>query len=137
MSAHENLSHQFVTLYRGMTVHPDDVDYSRVGEHWTTDLNVAREFATPLSFKGAYDPSKGHGTIFETSVHPSRIIEPNTEEWKKAGGGDYESGVGIFDYAHPEQERTLRWGDKVTMNRVMHFHKGNQVNEFEDKEGTI
>ena len=137
MAAHESLSNQFVTLYRGMTEHPDDVNYSRLGEHWTTDLGVAKDFATPLSFKGAHDPSKGHGTIFQATVHPSEIIQPNTEEWKQRGGGDYESGVGIYDYSHHEQERTLRWQSRVEMDRVMHFHKGIQINEFHDKEGTV
>lgn len=137
MAAHENLSDQFVTLYRGMPVHPDRVDYDRLGRHWTADLGVAKDFATPMSFKGAYDPSEGHGTVFEATVPHSNIIQPHTKEWEELGGGDYSSGTGIFEPGHSEHERTLRDKSAVKVGKVLHFHKGQQINEFEPKEGTV
>ena len=133
MSAEDALS---VTLFRGITRHPNNVGHYRIGEHWTDDANVAKKFATVGTIKGEYDPSEGHGTVIEATVPKSDIIQPYTKEWEERGGGDLDSGVGIFGPDSLEKEHTVRFGAKVNITRLHHFHKGQKVGELPPKDET-
>ena len=82
MSAENNLS---VTLFRGVKRHPNNVAHYRIGEHWTNDLDVAKDFATVGTIKGEYDPSEGHGTVIEAKVTKGDVIQPYTKEWEERG----------------------------------------------------
>ena len=133
MSASDNLS---VTLFRGVKRHPSNVGHYSLGEHWTDDLEVAKNFATVGTIKGEYDPSEGHGTVIEAKVDKSDIIQPHTKEWEERGGGDVDSGVGIFGPDSSEKEQTLRFGSKVALTKLHHFHKGQKVGELPPKDET-
>lgn len=133
MSASDNLS---VTLFRGLKRHPKDVFHYRLGEHWTDDLEVAKGFATVGTMKGEYDPSEGHGTVIEATVPKSSIIEPHTKEWEERGGGDLDSGVDIFGPDSEEKEHTVRFGSRVQLNKLHHFHKGQKVGELPPEDET-
>ena len=84
MPAHEHLSNQFKTLYRGLTTHPDNVDYDAVGPHWTESLESAYNFATNRDVWGwsqneDYEEGEvSHGVILQAKVH-SRNIMPNDD----------------------------------------------------------
>jgi len=136
MSAENNLS---VTLFRGVKRHPNNVAHYRIGEHWTNDLDVAKDFATVGTIKGEYDPSEGHGTVIEAKVTKGDVIQPYTKEWEERGGGDLDSGVGIFGPDSHEKEHTVRFGSKVELSKLHHFHKGQKVGEFplEDETGIV
>ena len=133
MSAQDNLS---VTLFRGVTRHPNNVGHYSLGEHWTHDPEVAKNFATVGTIKGEYDPSEGHGTVIEAKVDKSDVIKPYTKEWEERGGGDLDSGVGIFGPDSNEKEQTLRFGSKVQLTKLHHFHKGQKVGELPPKDET-
>lgn len=126
MSASDNLS---VKLFRGLKVHPKDVDDRRLGEHWTSDPEVAKDFATHGTFPG--EPGDGHGTVVEATVSKDNIIKPHTKEWEERGGGDLDSGLGIFGPESSEKEHTLRFGSRVNIDRLTHFHKGTKVADLE------
>ena len=133
LSAQNNLS---VTLFRGVKSHPNNVGHYRIGEHWTEDPEIAKGFATVGTIKGEYDPSEGHGTVLEAKVDKDDIIPPYSKEWEERGGGDLDSGVGIFGPDSIEKEQTLRFGSKVTLTKLHHFHKGQKVGELPPKDET-
>lgn len=87
MPAHEHLSNQFKTLYRGLSTHPDNIDYDAVGPHWTENLNSAYNFATdrdvwgwPHGDVGYEEGEVSHGVILQAKVHPRNIISNDDEE---------------------------------------------------------
>ena len=87
------LGPQFQTLYRGMPVTPDQVNVSKMGTHWTTDRNVAEDFAT---FDA--DGNEGPGTVVTAAVHRRHVT-------------DWRSSPGAFNPAiHREREVPLRSG---------------------------
>ena len=133
MSAQDSLS---VTLFRGVKRHPDSVGHYSLGEHWTDDPEVAKNFATVGTMKGEYDPSEGHGTVIEANVNKGDIIQPHTKEWEERGGGDLDSGLGIFGPDSDEKEQTLRFGSRVQLNKLHHFHKGVKVGELPPRDET-
>jgi len=136
MAAEDNLS---IKLFRGVKSHPNNVGHYSLGEHWTTDPEVAKDFATvgdlPDGFNG-YDPSEGHGTVIEANVPKSSVIQPYTKEWEERGGGDVDSGLGIFGPDSSEKEHTVRYGSKVELTKLHHFHKGQKIGELPPKDET-
>jgi hypothetical protein len=109
MTSPENLGRQFVNVYRGMAAHPDEVNYGRLGIHWTTDPSIAHEFAITR---------KNEGTILEAKVPVEHVVQKGTDEWNRydevaamSGGGDTES------------EITLRRGAPVTVQKITHVKR--------------
>ena len=87
------LGPQFQTLYRGLTVTPEQVDMSQVGTHWTPDRSVAEDFAT---FDTEGNP--GPGTVITAKVHQRHVV-------------DWRSSKDAFDPSvHREREVPLRKG---------------------------
>ncbi len=89
MPAHEHLSNQFKTLYRGLMTHPENVDYDAVGPHWTENIESAYNFATNRDVWGwsqdeNYEEGEvSHGVILQAKVH-SRNIMPNDDNEAQA-----------------------------------------------------
>lgn len=94
MSAHENLSDQFVTVYRGRPhynrwpVPKTQDDLKGLGIHWTTELDVARHFAGGWDIsdwepdhRTGKKPTEMGGHVLYGKVHKQHIIEPRTAEW--------------------------------------------------------
>jgi len=95
------LGPQFQTLYRGLTVTPDQVDLSRLGTHWTTDRSVAEDFAT-----FDQDGNAGPGTVITAAVHRRHFT-------------DWRSSKDAFNPAiHREREVPLRPGAIVHLRSV-------------------
>lgn len=118
---------QWVRLYRGLAnTSPDTVDSSRLGIHWTTDPNIAYNFATNRDAWGwshhdeeLPDPE---GTVIEALVHRRHIIDPESQE-----GQDLHDWAGVLSPDSPEQEKTLR--DKATV----HLQRMHYINEETNK----
>ena len=126
MSASDHLGRQWQKVYRGVPGHPDDVDLTKAGTHWTTNLETAKSFAD------------NSGTVIEGRVNPSEVVKPHTEEWYRMGGirpgseedkmieaglGHYSSGA-IFDPSHSEGEVTVRPKGLVHISKLHNFETG-------------
>lgn len=107
----------FVAVSRGLAqVRPDQVDTRQLGPHWTTEPEVAWNFALSRDFDGtvnwaAYDDSDDeplHGTVVHGLVHKRHIIKSGTEEFDDWAGGE-----GVFGPNGPEREQTVRPGAPV------------------------
>lgn len=113
---------QFVTLYRGLLGTNSDYMEQRqskgkrdLGIHWSTDPDVAYNFAVGNDFGGVpmmgeEDPS---GVVIAAKVHKRHILDPESGEWD-----DYADAHGIFDPGHSEQEKTLRKGAIVHVEKM-------------------
>lgn len=96
-----NLGPQFQTLYRGMTVTPDQVNVSSMGTHWTPDRQVAEDFAT-FDAEG----NAGPGTVVTASVHKRHVT-------------DWRTSPDAFDPSrHREREVPLRQGAVLHIQNV-------------------
>lgn len=119
--SHRALGPMF-TVYRGLDVHPDKVDTDpiRIGRHWTTEHDVAlNQFASAgFGLPGRRNVS---GTVVEALAHPNDVVKPGSEEWKELGGGDYESGYGIFSPEHSERETTIKGGSQLQIVALHHY----------------
>jgi len=95
MPAHENLSDQFVTVYRGRSRYwgwespKTEKDLRGLGMHWTSDLGVARHFAGGWNdFDGEPDHKTGKrshelgGHVLYGRVHKQHIVDRGTPEWE-------------------------------------------------------
>lgn len=119
---------QFIQLYRGLHgVTPEDVETKQIGPHWTPDFNVAYNFATYRDVDGnphwdalEYDDMPLSGTVVEALVHRRHIIDPESEE-----GHDWQMGEAVLWPGHPEQERTVRPGATVHVQKMHHFDDDN------------
>jgi hypothetical protein len=127
----ENGYNGFTTLHRGtidkpLDPDPDGREYSmpeltrQLGQHWTTDKNVANTFATNSGQEG--DARKGR--VFTGLVHNKDIWDPQEE-----GAEDHFSQYGIW---HPndghedeyeedgfgEAEETVKPGSPVVLKKI-------------------
>lgn len=95
------LGPQFQTLYRGMTVTPEQVNMTSLGTHWTPDRSVAEDFAT-FDTEG----NAGPGTVITASVHRRHVT-------------DWRSSHGAFNpTVHREREVPLRRGAVLHIQNV-------------------
>lgn len=96
-------------LYRGLSeVSPDDVDTTWLGNHWTTDPKVARLFATD-----GFDTGDERGTVVEALIHRRHVVPHGSSEWQQMS--EYRP---IYDDSHPEQEKTIRSGATVHLQKM-------------------
>ncbi|NBZ96815.1 MAG: hypothetical protein EBR40_10390 [Proteobacteria bacterium] len=103
----------FVEVSRGLAqVRPDEVDTRQLGPHWTTEPEVAWNFAMSRDFDGSAwesdDNAPLHGTLVHGLVHKRHIIQPGTDEFE-----DWSGGEGVFGPNGPEREQTVRPGAPV------------------------
>lgn len=121
---------QWVSLYRGLaSVTPSEVTPNAVGLHWTTDPEVAYNFATSRDAEGwlhddDYEDTPRFGTVLEAKVHKRNLIDPNSKE-----GQDMSDLLAIQAPEHPEQERTVRPGSRVHVLKMHHYDDDNPDNE--------
>ena len=91
MPAHENLSDQFVTVYRGRThydkykIPKNQESLKGLGMHWTTDINVARHFAGgwnlsdwPSDHRTGKKSTEMGGHVLYGKVDKQNIVKPYT-----------------------------------------------------------
>jgi len=129
MAAENNLGKQWKKVYRGISSHPDKVNLTAAGTHWTPHLNVAKDFAETF----------GEGTVIEGNVHSKEVVKPHSVEWYRMGGvrpGSeeeykvesgmaYQDNSSIFDPEHShEQEVTIRPKGLVHISKLHHFKDG-------------
>ena len=129
MSAQESLGKQWQKVYRGIPGHPDDVNLTEAGTHWTPNLDTAKSFAE----------SHFEGTVLEGRVNPSEVVKPHTEEWYRMGGIrpgsendemamaglSYHDPKSIFDpELSSEKEVTIRPKGLVHISKLHHFVDG-------------
>ena len=95
---------QFVHILRGLKkVEPGEIDYNRLGMHWTTNRDVADYFAY------------GNGSIVEGFVHRNNLITPDHPDWNKLSEKH-----GIFGPTSKEFEQTIRPGSPIQISKVHH-----------------
>lgn len=105
---------QFIQLYRGLQeATPETLDKHRMGPHWTTDYDVARDFA-------GVDWEGSPGTIVGAKVHRRHIIEEGSQEWENVK--DRWGVIGSDDpRGRYESERTVRPGAMIHVTEITHF----------------
>lgn len=115
MTSPENVGQQFIHLYRGLrgVSGIKEIDLKNLGHHWSTDPDVAKDFAT--NNIAAYDlhPNTERngepGIIISAKVHRDNVVDPHSEE------GDWwhmETGV-LPAGENYEAEHTVREGSPV------------------------
>jgi hypothetical protein len=102
-----------IILHRGLTATTlAHVDASGLGLHWTTDPEVAKNFAN----YGAHRPESGegllpHGVVLKGEVSPSDIISENSPEADKV-----QNELGVQGLNSVEKEITAK--PRVKVNNV-------------------
>lgn len=79
---------QFQTVYRGLHgIHPDDVDTSNIGPHWTSDYETAHRFAwgagsgnSGIDMKKPTEGNPVSSTILTAKVHPRNILSLDSDD---------------------------------------------------------
>ncbi len=100
----EPTSKQFVHVLRGLKrVEPGDINYGRLGVHWTTDYGVADYFAY------------GNGSIIEGLVNRRHLITPEHPDWQRISDT-----LGIFGPQSKEFEQTVHPGAPIKIKKVHH-----------------
>lgn len=101
-----------------------------LGVHWTQSPSSAENFAQdrdpegwahegdPFDDEDEAEHRQPFGVVLEAGVHPSHILQPDTEEWE-----GYSMSDAILDPDHLEQESTVRGGAPLT-SRKAHFMHG-------------
>lgn len=129
MAASDHIGQQFVRLYRGLhSTSPEHLEKhpTGIGPHWSKSPEVAYNFATYRDFSGTPhwnaedDAIPMAGTVVEALVHKRHIIDPDSDE-----GQDWQHGEAVFGPEHSEQERTVRPGSPVHVQRMHYFDDDN------------
>lgn len=110
-----------ITLYRGINRHPDDVNMDDLGTHWSTDYNVAKDFATSGMGLPNLGKDRSHGTIVQATFHHSDVVPEGTAEhtnWYEGGGNE---GMGTYGLNSSEKEVTIRRGAIPDIDKVHHL----------------
>lgn len=101
-------------MSRGLAeVRPEDVRTHDLGPHWSTEPEVAWNFALSRDSDGYAsewddDEAPRHGTVVHGMVHRRHIIKPGTSEFE-----GWEGMEGVFGPSGPEREQTVRPGAPV------------------------
>lgn len=108
---------QFMRLYRGLErVSPDDVNYNKLGMHWTANPQVGLEFAG----WGRHSPEiDSEGVMLEALVHRRHIITPDSPGWD-----EFTTSHSIFGPNSKEQEYPVKRGVPVHLSRIHHLIEG-------------
>lgn len=123
---------QWVRLYRGLHMtDPEHVEAHPkvIGSHWSSNSDIAYNFATNRDIEGYphydwgdEDPIPMKGTVVEALVHPRHIIDPESDE-----GQDWQMHSEVFGPDHSEQERTVRPGAPVHVQKLHYFDDDNET----------
>jgi hypothetical protein len=113
------LGPQFQRLYRGLYgVSSSEVGRRDLGAHWTTDPNIAYNYATGRDVEGnppEYDEeSPMSGTVVSALVHRRHIVDPESKEGQ--GWQDFHAVLGPD---HVEREKTVRPGSIVHVQEMI------------------
>lgn len=110
-----------VTLYRGLNRHPDDVDMKNLGSHWSTDYEVAKNFATAGMGIPVTGKDRSHGTIVQATFDARDVVPEGSDEhnnWYEGGGSE---GMGTYGFNSDEKEITIRRGAEPDIDKVHHL----------------
>lgn len=131
MTSEETLGRQFKTLYRGLAgvKSLDEVDFDNLGQHWTSHMEVADDFAST----GEPD-SEGvrHGLIITAKVRRGDYEGPNSlvgVDVERGGGSGLEG-----DLEHTLYRKTPIHILKVEHRRSTRQNYSNQV-DYSDVPG--
>lgn len=121
---------QPLKVYRGLA-YTREPDTSHLGPHWTTDPNVALNFAADNHELSDEGPAP-QGIILEGEVHPEHEVRPGTKEFE--GAVDTEGVIGNEN--NPEQERYIRPGAPIRITKHHYLEDGKIVFSYDqDYEG--
>lgn len=122
MSASDNINarqRRWATLYRGVAgVTPESLDLTKVGSHWTSDPNIAYNYAHGRDVEGypseyLDDDSPEQGVVLQAKIHRRHIIDPSSSE-----GESWQFMHGVLDPGHIERERTVRPNAPVHIEKM-------------------
>jgi hypothetical protein len=120
MAIEDNLGEQFqpfIKVFRGLQEEPRHIYYSELGNHWTTDRDVAKRFSMPetdlAELEGENVGVRLTGSIVEGQVHPDHVIVPGSEEHK-----EWVKKYGVEPSGAIEKEETVRPGSPVGITGV-------------------
>lgn len=96
---------QFVHLYRGIeNVEPDEVNYNKLGMHWTASPHVAADFA------------RGNGVVIKARIENRHLMTPDHPDWR-----EFQIRHSVFGPNSAEQEYPVIPGSPVRIKRVHHI----------------
>ena len=116
----------FVKVYRGLQVHPKDVNYNKLGQHWTTNPLIA-DWAARGEAQG--DAEVENGTIIEGLVHKKHAITAEHPEFKEFRA------VNQISNNPGEREIPLLPGAPVTITGVYHMTNSPETKDMENAQG--
>jgi hypothetical protein len=97
---------QFVRVFRGLAgVEPDQVDYEKLGMHWSANAHVASDF------------TQGQGSIIEGKVNKQHLMTPDHPDWK-----EFQVRYQVFGPNSKEREHTVLSGSPVDITQVHHVY---------------
>lgn len=138
MAAQDNLhSDQFLTVYRGRSHFWDwkepqtEEDLKGLGMHWTTDLNIARHYASGLNDPEYVDEETGKsapemgGHVLYGRVDRKHVVQPYTDEWNILSEHH-----AILEPDSGDKEVTLRENAPVQVTGLERVHPGKKEGKW-------
>jgi len=121
MAAKDNINRgQFVKVFRGFDKKsPDDIDYDKLGMHWSSNIHVARDF------------TRDRGTIIEGKVDKSQLMTPEHPDWR-----EFRLKHLIFGPNSKEREITVLPGSPVKISQAHHVLGEEEEDIYTYKSGT-
>jgi hypothetical protein len=118
---------QPLKVYRGLA-YTDEPNTEKLGMHWTTNPNVAHDFASdePYWKDTEDDEPAPKGIVLEAEVRPEHEIQPGTPEHDDVMDSD-----AVIGPSHYERERTIRPGAPIRVTRH-HYIKDGKIVRSED-----
>lgn len=121
MTKHVYVPATGVTVHRGLegTNHPDT---SQLGSHWTTDYDVAKNFANHGDNLDVYGTPAEKGVIVSGTVQPKDTVDHDTPE-----GKSWAFDTGILPSDSHEKEVTVRPMSEVSNLSALQYRDGKLV----------
>lgn len=112
MAAKDNINRrQFIKVFRGFgDREPDEIDYEKLGMHWSTNAWVAHDFATNSN------TVTNTGTVLEGKVDKSHLITPEHPNWR-----EFRAKHVIFGPDSKQREMTVLPGSPVKIFQAHHI----------------
>lgn len=122
MSASDHIGGQFTTVYRGLSnvSHPDELDPELVGPHWTTNPDIALNFAGKTGSVVTGQVPNKHVLYDYATGHEHPDLEKYTN--------DNDAVHRVIPYHESEQETFIRPGVNVDITG-METHPNNPIKD--------
>lgn len=103
-----------------------------LGSHWTTDPNIAYNYATGRDVEGnpPEEDVPMQGTVVSARVHRRHVVDPESEE-----GQGWQSFNAVLGPDHVEREKTVRPGSIVHVQEMIDVDDDSDTTNIEKMYG--